>query len=448
MPFLPMTDRNYRKMLQTIGVSDFEELLQAIPEGLRHKGKLNLKEPLSEMEVTRLLEEMASQNENASTHLCFLGGGAYDHFIPAAVGHIVSRSEFYTSYTPYQPEVSQGTLQAIYEYQTMIARLTGMDVANASLYDGASAMAEAALLLQAHTGRRDILISKSVHPYYRRVVRTYCHRAGIVLKEIGIKGGVTDLEMLSGETGPETAGLLVQHPNFFGNLEPVEDAGERIHQAGGLFAVSVDPVSLGVLKPPGEYGADVATGEGQALGNVLNFGGPYLGIFAVKQAFVRRMPGRLVGVTRDAQNRRGFVLTLQTREQHIRREKATSSICTNEQLCALAATVYMALMGKEGFPRVANLCLQKAHYLADRLAKIKGVKPAFTAPFFKEFVVQTPMRPDVLIREMRKQRIFAGIDLSRFDYGMERALLVAVTEKRTRQDMDRYIEVMETVLRK
>jgi len=448
MPFMPMTDKNYREMLQAIGVSDFEELLQAIPKGIRHKGKLNLKEPLSEYEVTRLLEETASQNENASTHLCFLGGGAYDHFIPAAVGHIISRSEFYTSYTPYQPEVSQGTLQAIYEYQTMIARLTGMDVANASLYDGASAMAEAALLMQAHTGRGDILISQSVHPYYRRVVKTYCHRAGIVLKEIGIRGGVTDLETLGAATGTAAAGLLLQHPNFFGNLEPVVDAGKRIHQAGGLFAVSVDPISLGVLKPPGEYGADVATGEGQALGNALNFGGPYLGIFAVRQEFVRRMPGRLVGVTRDTQNRRGFVLTLQTREQHIRREKATSSICSNEQLCALAATVYMALMGKEGFPKVANLCLQKAHYLADRLAELKGVKLLFNAPFFKEFVIQTPMKADALIREMRKERIFAGIDMGRFDYGIEKALLVAVTEKRTRQDMDRYVEALKKILGK
>jgi glycine dehydrogenase subunit 1 len=448
MPFMPMTEKNFREMLQTIGVSDFEELLQAIPEEIRHKKKLNLKEPLSEMEVMRLLEDMAAQNENASTHLCFLGGGAYDHFIPAAVGHIVSRSEFYTSYTPYQPEVSQGTLQAIYEYQTMIARLTGMDIANASLYDGASAMAETALLMQAQTGRSDILISKSVHPYYRRVVQTYCHRAGIVLKEIGIRDGVTDLDELAAASGPAAAGLLLQHPNFFGNLEPVEDAGKGIHQAGGLFAVSVDPISLGVLKPPGEYGADVATGEGQALGNALNFGGPYLGIFAVRQEFVRRMPGRLVGVTRDAQNRRGFVLTLQTREQHIRREKATSSICSNEQLCALAATVYMALMGKEGFPKVANLCLQKAHYLAEQLAKIKGVKLLFTAPFFKEFVIQTPMPADALIREMRKEKILAGIDMGRFDYGFEKALLVAVTEKRTRQDMDRYAEALKKILRK
>jgi glycine dehydrogenase subunit 1 len=443
MPFIPTTEKNRREMLKTIGVESFEELLTGIPEKTRFRGELKLPPPLSEFEIEKLMKELASQNEHAGTHACFLGGGAYDHFIPAAVGHVVSRPEFYTAYTPYQPEVSQGTLQAIYEYQSLICELTRMDAANASMYDGASALAEAALLAQAHTGRDEILISKTVHPFYRKVVATYCHRSGIVLKEIGIRDGLTDLAILRSSVGPRTAGVLVQHPNFFGLLEPVQDIGRDVHAAGGLFVVSADPISLAVLKPPGVYGADVATGEGQALGNPLNFGGPYLGIFAVRQDLIRRLPGRLAGVTRDTQGRRGFVLTLQTREQHIRREKATSSICTNQQLCALASTVYLALMGKTGLVCVANLCLQKAHYLAERLGSIPGFGLMFRGPFFKEFALKTPVPPADVIRRMRSEKIFAGIGLGRFDYGIEDGLLVAVTEKRTKDEMDRYADRME-----
>jgi glycine dehydrogenase subunit 1 len=442
-----MTENNRREMLKIIGISEFEELLAPIPAELRFKGKLNLPEPLSEFEVSKQLGELASQNEHAGTFACFLGGGAYDHFIPAAVGHILMRPEFYTSYTPYQPEVSQGTLQAIYEYQTMIAELTGMDAANASLYDGASALAEAALLLNGQTGRETILVSKTVHPFYRKVVSTYCHRAGISLKEIPATDGVTDLDHLRKMTGDDTAGVLVQHPNFFGFLEDVETIGNTVHSTGGLFAVSVDPISLGLLKPPGEYGADVATGEGQALGNPLSFGGPYIGLFAVKKNLLRRLPGRLVGVTCDKQGRRGFVLTLQTREQHIRREKATSSICTNEQLCALASTVYLALMGKTGLPEVAELCLQKAHYLAKGIAGLKGFKLLSIKPFFKEFAVQCPISPARIIDTLHQERIFAGIDLSRFDYGLKDALLIAVTEKRTKEEMDRYLDALKNLLK-
>jgi glycine dehydrogenase subunit 1 len=444
MPFIPITEKNRREMLKTIGVSSFDELLKGIPEEMRFKGNLELPRPMSEMEVDRLLREIADQNAHAGTHACFLGGGAYDHFIPAAVGHVISRPEFYTSYTPYQPEVSQGNLQAMYEYQSMICELTGMDAANASMYDGASALAEAALLCQAATGRQEILISRSVHPYYRRVAATYCHRSGIRLVEVDVRGGVTDLEALRSAAGPMTAGVLIQHPNFFGLLEPVREVESVCHGAGGLFVTSTDPISLAILKPPGEFGADVATGEGQALGNPLNFGGPYLGIFAIRQELIRRMPGRLAGVTQDTQGRRGFVLTLQTREQHIRREKATSSICTNQQLCALAATVYLSLMGKNGLPKVANLCLRKAHYLAERLSGVPGFGLMFPGPFFKEFVLKTPVAPKEIIRVMLAEKIFAGIDLSRFDYGLRNGLLIAVTEKRTREEMDRFVEVLKT----
>ena len=446
MPFIPTTDANRKEMLKTIGVEKFEELLQSIPKEARFKGKLDLPEPLSEYEVSKLLKSIAQKNEHTGTHVCFLGGGAYDHFVPAATDHILLRSEFYTAYTPYQPEVAQGNLQAIYEYQTMIANLTAMDVANASMYDGASALAEAALLAQAHTKREEILISKTIHPYHRQVVNTYCHRSGIKLKEIELEDGITSITQLKQMVNDNTAGLLVQHPNFMGNLEEVEEMEQIIHKAGGLYVVSVDPISLGTLKPPGEYGADVATGEGQVLGNSLSFGGPYVGIFAVKQPLIRRLPGRLAGVTVDSKDRRGFVLTLQTREQHIRREKATSAICTNEQLCALASTIYLALMGKEGLPTVSNLSLQKAHYLADNLLKVKGVKRCYQRPFFKEFAICCPVPPKKVIDGMRKEKIFAGIDLGRFDYGMKDGLLIAVTEKRAKEEMDRYVEVFKKIV--
>jgi len=447
MPFIPTTDENRKEMLRTIGVSDFEELLEAIPAEARFKGELNLPPPLSEYEVIKLLKEIAEKNEHTGTYICFLGGGLYDHFIPAAVDHIISRPEFYTAYTPYQAEVSQGTLQAVYEYQTLIANLTGMDVANASMYDGASALAEAALLAQVHTKREEILLSKTVHPFYRKVAKTYCHRSGLIVKEIEDKDGLTDLVQLQSMISDKTAGVLIQHPNFFGNLEEVDKIEKLVHGAGGLYIVSVDPISLGILKPPGEFGADVAVGEGQVLGNSLYFGGPYVGLFAIKESLVRRLPGRLVGVTKDSKGRRGFVLTLQTREQHIRREKATSNICTNEQLCALASTVYLSLMGEKGLPAVANLCLQKAHYLAKKIEKeINGINLFFPHPFFKEFVIQCSVSPQRIIDEMRKEKIFAGIDLSRFDYGINNGLLIAVTEKRTKEEMDQYVGVLKEIV--
>jgi glycine dehydrogenase subunit 1 len=446
MPFIPTTAQNRKDMLKAIGVSDFEELLQDIPEHLRLAESLDLPESMSELEISRHIEELAGLNAHTGTHTCFLGGGAYDHFIPAAIDHLISRSEFYTSYTPYQPEVAQGNLQAIYEYQSMIAELTGMDVANASMYDGGSALAEAALLVCGHTGRSDILLSKSVHPYYREVVKTYCHRSGIQVKEIDIQNGITDISQLKKVCDTNTAGLLLQHPNFFGILEPVETAESIIHETRGLYVISADPISLGILKPPGEFGADVVTGEAQALGNSLNFGGPYVGLFAVTQALIRRLPGRLVGVTRDIQGRRGFVLTLQTREQHIRRDKATSSICTNEQLCALASAVYLALLGKKGLQKVAELCTQKAHYLVDQIQKIKGFSLMFNQPFFKEFLIQCPISPQEIIDRLLAEKLFAGINISRFDYQMDNALLIAVTEKRTRSDMDHFVNALKALV--
>jgi glycine dehydrogenase subunit 1 len=435
-----------RRMLAAVGCSSVEELFSSIPAEVR-SGELALSPGRSEEEVRREFWALAGRNVAPDCTASFLGAGVYRHVTPAVADALLQRGEFFTAYTPYQPEVAQGNLQAIYEYQTMICELTGMDAANASMYDGASALAEAALLMNGQTGREEILIPKTVHPFYRQVVRTYCHRAGIVLREIPMKAGVTDMEVLGSNLSDKTAGVLVQNPNFFGIVEPSDRMASLVHDAGGLFGVSVDPISLGVLKAPGDYGAALVTGEGQARGNPLNFGGPYVGIFAVKKPLIRRMPGRLVGVTQDAKGRRGFVLTLQTREQHIRREKATSSICTNEQLCALASAVYLSLMGKEGFPRVAELCLQKAHYLADALVQIPGVKLLFDQPFFKEFVIRTPIPPRQIIDAMRKEKIFAGINLSRFDYGIEDGLLVAVTEKRTREEMDRYAALLRKLIR-
>lgn len=446
MPFIPTTDQNRREMLETIGISDFEELLNSIPEEVRFKGELDLPEPLSEYEVIKHLQQMAAENESPATHLCFLGGGAYDHFIPAAVDHVISRSEFYTAYTPYQAEVSQGNLQSIYEYQTMIANLTGMDAANASIYDGATALAEAAMLTQAQTRRSKVLVSKTIHPHHRKVVSTYCKRSGACMEEIPMKDGKTDLDDLRKRVDDQIAGILIQHPNFFGLLEDIGEIEHIVHENGGLFVVSADPISLGILKPPGAFGADVVTGEAQVFGNPLNFGGPYVGLFAVKQALIRRLPGRLVGVTMDRDKRRGFVLTLQTREQHIRREKATSSICTNQQLCALASTVYLALMGKRGLPAVADLCLQKAHYLADQLASLENIEMLFPGSFFKEFAIKCPIPPKTIIDQMRERRIFAGIDLSRFDYGIDDGLLIAVTEKRSKEEMDTYVEVLKRIV--
>jgi len=446
MPYIPTTENNRKDMLESIGVSEFEELLAGLPTSARFEGDLDLPEPLSEYEVIKLLQSMADKNKSAGSALNFMGGGAYDHYVPAAVDHIISRSEFMTSYTPYQAEVSQGTLQAIYEYQTMIANLTGMDVANASMYDGGSALAEAALLAQNKTQKEEILISRSVHPHYRQVVKTYCHRSGIKVVEIPLKDGITDVEKLRDLAGDKTAGVLIQHPNFFGNLEEVETIETIVHETKGLLAVSVDPVSLGVLQPPGTYKADIATGEGQAFGNSLNFGGPYVGIFTTTTKLMRKVPGRIAGVTVDKKGERGFVLTLQTREQHIRREKATSAICSNQQLCALASTVYLALMGKEGVKTVAEYSLQKAHYLADQLCELPGVKLMFDRPFFKEFVISCPVSPQKILEALRKQNIFGGIELSRFDYGIDNGLLIAVTEKRTKEEMDVYVDSFKKIL--
>lgn len=439
MPFIPNTDEDRKAMLKAIGVDNFEELISDIPENLRIKGELNLPEPLSEYEVLKELRKIAERNENTNQFISFLGGGAYDHYIPAAVNHIISRPEFFTAYTPYQPEVSQGTLQTIYEYQTMICELTGMDASNASMYDGGSALAEATLLAISETGRSQVLVSKGLHPNYIDIIRTYCKGQGFEVTEIALDGGITSLSDLKEKISNKTAAVIIQHPNFFGIIEKMQEFSDIIHQNGAHFISFNDPISLGILTPPGEYGADIVIAEGQCLGNSLSFGGPYLGIFAVKQNLIRRMPGRIAGATVDSQGRRGFVLTLQTREQHIRREKATSNICTNQALCALAATVYLSLLGKQGIKEVAMQCLQKSHYLAEQISQLDGFQLKFNQPFFKEFVLETPVPPQKIVDLLLERRIFAGINLQKYNLDLNSCLLVAVTEKRTKSEMDKFV---------
>jgi len=426
-------------MLESIGAAGVDELFEQIPAELHMRGKLDVPGPLSEIDLRRHAACLADTNTNIDDYPSFLGAGIYDHYIPSTVPAITARSEFYTSYTPYQPEVSQGTLQSIYEFQTLICELTGMDVANASMYDGATALAEAALMASSITGRGERAVSNCVHPWYRETMRTYAWASGHKLIEEGCGGIVTDMARLSEFVNENTACVIVQNPNFFGAIESLAEVEALAHSKGALFVVSFDPISLGLLKPPGKFGADIAVGEGQPMGIPTQYGGPLLGLFTCKQQYVRQMPGRLVGATTDTQGRRGYVLTLQTREQHIRREKATSNICTNQGLCALAATVYLSTLGKTGLKGIAELCLQKSHYAAEAISKLPGYEIPFGVKFFKEFVVKCP-RPVAEVNERLLERgIIGGLDLGRFYPELAEYMLVCVTEKRTREEIDELI---------
>ncbi len=446
MAYYPNTDDDRRDMLAAVGVTDFEELIKDIPREIRLKGDLNIPPAMSEYEVTKHVSALAGKNVNTQDAVSFLGAGAYDHFIPSAIGAMLGRSEFYTAYTPYQAEVSQGTLQSIYEYQTMICRLTGMDVSNASLYDAGSGLAEAALMAVSHTGRKKIIAAHPIHPFYLRVVKTYVHGQGFEIVEIPAREGVADLDTAKKAVDENTAALLVQQPSFFGTLSDVFALGEIAHAKGALYVVDASPISLGLLAPPGEYGADVVVGEGQALGIPQSLGGPFLGIFAVREALIRRLPGRLAGVTVDTEGKKGYVLTLQTREQQIRREKATSNICTNEGLMMLASTIYMSLMGKNGIREVAEQSGAKAHYLAEQVAKVPGFAVKYKQPFFNEFLISTPVPAADLVKAGLKKKILAGVDVETL-YPSEIGLLVAVTEKRTRAELDEYVDLLKAFAR-
>jgi glycine dehydrogenase subunit 1 len=432
-----------RRMLEVIGVSGVDELVAPIPGKFRLGRPLDLPAPASELELVREFTAMAGRN-TASGLVCFLGAGAYDHFVPAVIDHILLRSEFYTAYTPYQAEVSQGTLQSIYEYQSMISRICGLDCANASMYDGASAAAEAALMMMRVKKVDRVLVAGSLNPRYLEVVQTYLRHGGFQMNEVPFgRDGRLDLAAARELCSGGVAGLIVQQPDFFGIVEDAGAAADLIHSAGGLLTVVTDPVAAAMIRSPGESGADIAVGEGQSLGIPLSFGGPYAGFMSARKELVRSMPGRIIGRTTDRAGQTGYVLTLQTREQHIRREKATSNICTNQALMALATTIYLSLAGEGGLRDVASRCLSGAHYLEERLRAIPGVKPVFDAPFFREFLLQYPIPAEAIVGRMASRGYLAGLPVPEIGPG---ALLTTVTEKRTRAEIDGFADAMAAVV--
>lgn len=445
-PYIPNTKEDEKRMLEYIGVDSVDDLFSDIPENVRLNRELDLKPSMSEMEVRRHIIDLSNENLSTTQLTCFLGAGAYDHYIPSIVGHVISRSEFYTSYTPYQAEISQGTLQYIFEYQTLIANLTGMDVSNASLYDGGTAIAEAAFMAVNITRRNQILISKTVNPQAREILKTYAHLQGIEVIEIDEEMGVTDLEKLKASVTDKTAAVIVQNPNYFGIIEDLEAIEEIAHSdKKTLFITSVDPISLGILKAPGDLGADIVVGEGQPLGVPLQFGGPYLGFIAVNKKQMRKLPGRIVGQTVDEDGNRAFVLTLQAREQHIRREKATSNICSNQGLNTLAATVYLVTLGKKGLREVATLATQKAHYAMKQITKSGKYKPLFDKPFFKEFAVTSDVAAEDIRKGLLKENILGGHSLEPDYPQYKNGVLFAVTEKRTKEEIDKLSAVLEGI---
>jgi len=423
-------------MLAAIGVGSIEDLFSTIPEGLRLSAPLNIPRSLDQISLTRHYQQLAALNADAEHYPTFLGAGVYDHYVPSTVGAITGRSEFYTSYTPYQPEVSQGVLQSIYEFQTLISQLFAMDVANASMYDAATGLAEAAIMAADITGRKQVTILGSINPTYKDVIKTYVRHMGISLREYECPRGFAELSDSKLATSDDAA-IVMQYPNYWGNLEEIGAMTEMAHKSGALSIVCVDPIALGMLKPPGEYGVDIAVGEGQSLGCTMGYGGPLLGLFAVKKEYVRRLPGRIVGATKDIEGKRAYVMTLRTREQDIRRERATSNICTNVALHALAATVYLSTMGRHGMAAVADLSLQKAHYAASEISKLPGFTLTYpNASFFKEFCIDCPVPVAALNKLLWSHGIVGGHAVS------ESTMMVAVTEKRTREDIDRLVTIL------
>ena len=439
MRYIPNSPEEREEMLATVGLKSAEELFRSIPADIHLNRPLKITDPLAESEVIAEMEAMAAKNTGA-TKPSFLGGGVYSHYSPTIVDHLIQRSEFFTSYTPYQPEISQGTLQYIFEFQTLICQLTGMEVANASMYDGSTAMAEAYLMAQRVTRRDKIVVARGVHSEYRAVARTYAQHGDTEIVEIGVDektGRVTGLEALD----DKTAALVVQSPNFFGCIEDLNSLADAAHAVGALFVVVVtEAISFGLLKSPGSCGADIVVGEGQSFGIPMSFGGPHVGLFATQEKFVRQMPGRLAGVAYDKEGRRGFVLTLSTREQHIRREKATSNICTNQGLIALAATIYMEAMGKKGLQEVAVQNAQKAAYAAKQIAAVDGYSLRFSSPHFNEFVVRGPRPATEVLEALRSESgVLGGIPLSKYYSGHDNDFLVCATEMNTKDQIDRLV---------
>lgn len=444
-PYISNTLEDEKLMLKSIGAESIQELFSDIPEDLKLNRELNINPPMSELEVQKHIKALSSKNKSTEDLVCFLGAGVYDHYIPSIIKHLVSRSEFYTAYTPYQPEISQGTLQAIFEYQTLICDLTGLDVANASMYDGATACAEAAFMAAESTKRKSVIVSKTVHPEIIKVLYTYLKFKGLELIEVDYTDGVTDTLKLKELVDGKTAGIIVQNPNFFGIIEDMTEVEKITHDNKSLLIMSVDPISLAILKSPGEIKADIVVGEGQSLGNTMNFGGPYLGFMATTTKLLRKMPGRIVGETVDVDGKRAFVLTLQAREQHIRREKASSNICSNQALNALTAAIYLTTMGKQGLKEVAYQSMQKAHYAFNEIIKLEKYKPVFNKPFFKEFVIQGQESASVINDKLLESNIIGGYDIEKSYPVHKNALLICVTEKRTKPEINELVTAMEGI---
>ncbi len=444
MPYIPHTDEDRAEMLRTIGVQTIDELFREIPENLRLKAPLDLPKRLDEAALMADLSEMASQNRSAAELSCFLGAGIYDRFIPATVGAVISRGEFLTAYTPYQPELSQGYLQTIYEFQSMIAEIYGMDLANASMYDGSTSMAEAAIMAHGVNGREKIYVSEAVHPHYRQVLGTYCWSTALEVETlpVGADGQTGGYE----KVGEDAACVVVQYPNFFGTIEDLAAARDAARKVGAMFIVVADPVACALLKPPGAFDADIVVGEGQPMGVAMGFGGPMVGLFATKDEYVRRIPGRIVGRTEDHEGRSGFVMTLRTREQDIRRERATSNICTNEALMALASTVYMEALGKQGLRQVAEASVRNTQYAIGKLTEA-GAKLKFGGKVFGEFTLELPKDAAEVQKRLLGDGILAGLPLGTYYPDMSNCLLVAVTELRKKAEIDRYAECLARALR-
>lgn len=442
--YLPDTKQDQEEMLEFLNISSVDELFKDIPSKIRLEGELNIPEADPEPVLMKKMTELASRNKDSNQYPTFLGAGTYDHYIPSVVDHMISRSEFYTAYTPYQPEISQGELQAIFEFQTMVCELTGMDVANSSMYDGFTSLAEAASLAVASTRRSKVLVSKGVHPESRAILNTVAKGQGYTVEEVSLSSDVTDLEQLKVQTEKDTAAVIVQYPNFFGSIEDLEEIKRIIEEKGALFIVSANPLALALLQSPGKLGADIVIGDMQPFGIPMSFGGPHCGYFAVKQKFMRKIPGRIVGQTNDEQGRRGFVLTLQAREQHIRRDKATSNICSNQALNALASSICMSALGKQGIRKMAQLNIEKADYMAKSLQK-KGFNIVNKSAFFNEFVVELSRPVKEVNAKLIETGFIGGYDLG-IDYGYENQMLIAVTEQRSKEEINQFAEVLEAVV--
>lgn len=442
--YIPLTQEDQKYMLEKIGVKSIDDLFSDIPDSIKLNRKLDINPAYSELEVRKIMKKLSDLNDNLDDYASFLGAGSYDHYIPSVVRHIASRSEFYTSYTPYQPEVSQGTLQYIFEFQSMMAELTGMDVINASMYDGATATAEAAIMAIRVNNRNKVAVSATIHPETLKVLETYCHFREIELIKIPEKDGKTDLENLK-LIDSDTSAVIIQNPNFYGIIEDVAPIEKSTHDNKSLLIMSVDPISLGIIKSPGEYGADIVVGEGQSLGIPQNFGGPYLGFIGATEKLMRKMPGRICGLTTDVDGKQGFVLTLQAREQHIRREKATSNICSNQSLCALMAVVYLSVMGREGIKDVAKQCISKANYAMEKLLETKKFKRIYSGPIFKEFVLETVLDAKKIEKALHDERIIGPLDISKLNKDKKNQLLFTVTEKRTKEEIDKMVSILKEV---